>query len=103
MKIEYKFNEEMKEDFQDMRSNGLDDEIIRHLENRSLAVINPRLSNEWHPTKNFKQGMLFMPHHVYPGSLSMVWWKCQGCGHEWEMKIKDRSFGKKGCPNCSLG
>jgi len=59
-----------------------------------LAILNPDLSKEWHPTKN---GDL-TPRNVLLGSHNKVWWKCDK-GHEWEATISDRSSGK-GCPEC---
>lgn len=62
-----------------------------------LAVVNPALAKEWHPTKN---GTL-TPHDVVCGSRKKVWWKClQGDDHEWQTTVGLRSNGT-GCPLCS--
>jgi len=61
----------------------------------SLAVKNPELSKQWHPTKN---GDL-TPNNVTMGSNKKVWWKCEK-GHIWETKINNRTQGS-GCPYCS--
>ena len=60
-----------------------------------LAIVNPVLAAEWHPTKN---GDL-MPDMVTAGSHKKVWWKCEH-GHEWQTAISNRS-NKSGCPYCS--
>ena len=60
-----------------------------------LAVVNPKLAAEWHPTKN---GSL-TPDMVTKGSNKKVWWKC-GQGHEWQAQINKRSSGRN-CPYCS--
>lgn len=61
-----------------------------------LATVNPKLAQEWHPTKNGK----LTPHDITPGSSSKkVWWLC-GKGHEWEMKPLARLYGS-GCPFCA--
>ena len=59
-----------------------------------LMAVNPKLSKEWHPTKN---GAL-MPRDVFPGSNKKAWWRCNR-GHEWRAVINSRNMGK-GCPNC---
>jgi hypothetical protein len=61
----------------------------------SLAVKNPNLSKQWHPTKN---GNL-MPSDVTAGSNKRVWWRCEK-GHEWAAIVKSRAKGS-GCPYCS--
>ena len=67
----------------------------RVCEDNCLAIINPKLAKEWHPTKN---GNL-TPFDVRPGSGKKVWWKC-GKEHEWQTAIFSRSKGS-GCPYCS--
>ena len=68
---------------------------IASLPDNCLAVVNPGLAAQWHPTKN---GDL-TPEMVTAGSHKKVWWKCKE-GHEWFTKICDRSKGR-GCPYCS--
>jgi very-short-patch-repair endonuclease len=60
----------------------------------NLQVKSPRLSNEWHPTKN---GSL-TPKDVTPGSGRRVWWICDH-GHEWRTAVTYRNKGS-GCPYC---
>lgn len=60
-----------------------------------LATVNPRLADEWHPTKNGK----LLPYDVTEKSNKFVWWRCKE-GHEWRAMIYDRSNGCN-CPICS--
>jgi len=60
----------------------------------NLALINPSLAKEWHPTKN---GTL-APRDVAPGTKALVWWRCAK-GHEWRAQITARNRGQ-GCPKC---
>lgn len=63
----------------------------------SLAVNNPELTKQWHPTKN---GSL-TPYDVTPGSAKKVWWKCpRGTDHEWKTSIALRNSGRN-CPKCN--
>lgn len=63
----------------------------------SLATLNPRLSLEWHPTKNGKT----TPFDVRPGSDKFIWWVClNDSTHIWKQRIEVRNRGK-GCPFCS--
>lgn len=61
----------------------------------NLLVKNPKLANEWHPTKN---GIL-LPENFCPSSSKKVWWLCKN-NHEWQATINHRYNGK-GCPICS--
>ncbi len=61
----------------------------------NLEVINPSLTEQWHPIKN---GSLTQK-DVFPKSGKKVWWICDK-GHEWESAISNRSNGS-GCPYCS--
>ncbi len=61
----------------------------------SLQIVNPKLSKEWHPTKN---GDL-SPDNVTAYSSRKAWWICRR-GHEWKSRIADRNRGA-GCPFCS--
>jgi len=62
----------------------------------NLEIINPTLAKEWHPTKNEK----LTPFDVTPGSRKKVWWICAK-GHEWEARVSNRHYLKRGCPYCS--
>jgi hypothetical protein len=63
-----------------------------------LEALYPKLSKEWHPTKN---GSL-TPDKVAPVSPLKVWWKCpRGDDHEWQNQIRKRVSGQ-GCPFCTL-
>jgi very-short-patch-repair endonuclease/predicted secreted protein len=61
-----------------------------------LAIVNPKLATEWHPTKN---GDL-TPFDVKTRSGKLVWWKCdKGDDHEWKTSPHLRKH--NGCPICS--
>jgi hypothetical protein len=63
----------------------------------NLLTMNPKLANEWHPTKNKD----LKPENFTPISTKKVWWKCpKGEDHEWESTIGNRSYGN-GCPFCA--
>lgn len=62
---------------------------------KSLAVINPALALEWHPTKNFP----LSPEDVSATSNHKVYWQCNK-GHEWDARIYNRNNGV-GCPYCA--
>ena len=64
----------------------------------NLAVSNPVLCEEWHPTKN---GDL-TPNDVTPGSNKKVWWMCRKCKHEWQAGIFGRNSRGRGCKKCYL-
>lgn len=62
----------------------------------SLQVTNPKLSSEWHLSKNGR----LTPGDVVAGSGKKVWWKCpKGEDHEWQAEIERRNRGA-GCPYC---
>jgi len=63
-------------------------------EDNNLAVKQPDLAKQWHPTKNGE----LTPYNVTPGSDRKVWWICSR-GHEWEASVKSRSRGS-GCARC---
>ena len=63
----------------------------------SLAIVNHKLSLEWHPTKNKD----LTPNGVTPSSGNKVWWLCsKNPNHEWEATVDHRSRGT-GCPFCA--
>lgn len=59
-----------------------------------LATTHPKLSAEWHPTRNEK----LTAYDITAGSNHKVWWLGQ-CGHEWMAEIFSRTTGC-GCPIC---
>lgn len=63
---------------------------------KTLAVEYPKISREWHPTKN---GTL-KPTDVTVGSHKKVWWICNK-GHNWIATIKNRTAAGSKCPYCS--
>ena len=68
---------------------------VASLPDNCLAVVNPGLAAQWHPTKNGE----LTPEMVTKGSGRKVWWKCRQ-GHEWRAAIHSRNDGR-GCPYCS--
>lgn len=63
----------------------------------SLAVLNPKLADEWHPKRNGE----LTSFDVGVGSNKSAWWKCpKGDDHEWKSIIVNRQKGS-GCPICS--
>jgi hypothetical protein len=56
---------------------------------RSLAVLNSEIADEWHPTKN---GAL-TPYDVFPSSRQAVWWSCpKGPDHVWRARTNSRVY-----------
>ena len=67
----------------------------------SLQDRYPKISKEWHPTKNGK----LKPSDFTKSSGKKVWWMCsKDTDHEWEAIIYDRTrkYGT-GCPICKRG
>ena len=61
----------------------------------SLLDKNPKLAQEWHPTKNGN----VLPKDVPFKSSYKAWW-IGSCGHEWQSVVSSRTAGN-GCPYCS--
>ena len=61
-----------------------------------LATTNPTLAAQWHPTRN---GDL-TPFDVLQFTNKRVWW-LGPCGHEFDLKISDRSSQNQNCPFCA--
>ena len=59
-----------------------------------LALINPELLAELHPTKNKNIDLS----EITFGSNKKLWWQCQ-FGHEWKAQVNNRARGA-GCPEC---
>lgn len=79
------------------RNNGLGCPICSNQKtsrSNCLAVKNPKLAKEWHPSKNGSS----TPYDFTPGSGKLVWWLGK-CGHEWKTSIRNRTAGK-GCYLC---
>jgi hypothetical protein len=60
-----------------------------------LQTANPRISKEWHPTKNGQM----KPKDVTANSGRTIWWRC-GKGHAWQTAVYHRNKGS-GCPYCA--
>ena len=64
----------------------------------NLAVINPKLSSEWHPSLNGDA----QPEDFLPQSSRKVWWLCsKDKRHEWQTTIANRTKSIT-CPICSF-
>jgi SAM-dependent methyltransferase len=64
----------------------------------NLEVLYPKISKEWHPTKN----AALTPKDVVAGSKQRVWWKCSSANdHEWKATIYDRTQNDRSCPFCA--
>ena len=61
-----------------------------------LATRFPEISSQWHP---FKNGCL-LPTDVTSSSDKKVWWKCP-LGHDYQMRIANRTTQNQGCPICN--
>ena len=64
-------------------------------EKYNLAIVNPKLAKQWHPSKN---GAV-TPFDIAPNSHDKAWWVCDK-GHEWNTQISNRTRGTA-CPYCS--
>lgn len=62
---------------------------------RSLAIKNPKVAKEWHPTKNGS----ITPEDVNASSSQEFWFQCEK-GHEWLARVDVRARGAK-CPYCT--
>ena len=81
----------------DVERDRLDiyNQYITAKKNNSIAIVYPKISSEWHPTKN---GLL-KPDMITCGSDKKVWWICKR-SHEWKDSVCNRIKGR-GCPYCS--
>jgi predicted Zn-ribbon and HTH transcriptional regulator len=72
-------------------------ELYKEIEfNKSLKVINKKLSEEWNINKN--NGLL--PENVSANTRLLVWWKCKKCDNEWQATVHDRNRGWSNCKKC---
>lgn len=60
-----------------------------------LATKYPLLAEEWDNEKNAP----LRPDMITRRCTKKVWWRCSGCGTEWETRVDLRVRGH-GCPNC---
>ena len=65
---------------------------------QSFAVTHPELSAQWLRGSDNQPDLTSSD--VTAGSGKKPWWRCPGCGHEWEATISNRSRGA-GCPACA--
>ncbi len=62
---------------------------------RSLAVVDPLVAAQLHPTRNGST----TARAISAGSPARLWWRCPA-GHEWEALVSSRTRGS-GCPYCA--
>ena len=62
-----------------------------------LATRFPDVAAEWDHEKNPSK-----PEDHIAGTHTRAWWVCKQCGNRWNASIKERTFGKTGCPNCTF-
>lgn len=60
-----------------------------------LASQYPTIADEW----NFEKNGDVEPNQVKARSKAVFWWKGE-CGHEWKVRVYDRTVGHQGCPKC---
>ena len=75
--------------------NKIYEQYIQSEKENSLAIANPDLAQEWHPTKNGE----LLPEYVSAYSNKKVWWQCKE-GHEWQASVNTRNKGH-GCKICN--
>ncbi len=68
----------------------------------TLDITHPDLAKQWHPTKNGE----LKPSSISAGTHKKAWWLCErtcneGCIHEWEGSVANRTRKGTGCPWCS--
>jgi len=61
-----------------------------------LATQFPKVAAQWHPTRN---GAL-TPDKVGCSTRRTVWWHCEEA-HEWQARVRNRTYGGTGCLLCS--
>jgi len=69
------------------------------VESNSLESTHPKISSEWHLTKN----KAITPQMVTRGSKKKVWWQCsKNNDHIWKTTPNSRTSQNLGCPYCTL-
>ena len=69
------------------------------VKSNSMAVVSPKLAEEWHPTKNGK----LTPYDVVSSTNRKIWWKCDKAeDHIWRVSGNSRINFNSGCPFCTL-
>lgn len=61
-----------------------------------LAVLEPGIAAEWHPTKNGTHTAL----NVMVADAQEAWWKCPR-GHSWKSPVRDRTLFGLACSRCA--
>ncbi|PFE01233.1 hypothetical protein CN288_17140 [Bacillus sp. AFS023182] len=67
---------------------------------QSIALLNPEIAKEWHPTKNKEIYRITTPEETSARCNERIWWLCGECGNEYKAMVKARHIGEARCPNC---
>lgn len=62
-----------------------------------ITTLFPQVAAEWDYDKNATN-----PEDHIAGTHKKAWWKCSNCGNSWYASIKERTYGKNGCPRCTF-
>ncbi len=60
---------------------------------QSIALHNPEIAKEWHPTKNKEVYGVTTPEETSTRCNERAWWICGKCGHEYKAMVKARHEG----------
>ncbi|MBY0598818.1 zinc-ribbon domain-containing protein [Bacillus bingmayongensis] len=66
----------------------------------SLALLDPELVKEWHPTKNEGEYGVKPPEETRINSSQNVWWLCGTCGNEYKAQVGARHRREIKCKVC---
>ena len=66
-------------------------------QHNTLAQKAPEAALFWDAKKNHPVS----PDQVTVFSNMRAHWKCNACLHEWQASVKDKAYGKTGCPKCA--
>ena len=69
--------------------------------NNNLLIRFPKITSEWHPTKNGNT----KPQDVMPGNNKKFWWLCPNCDEDYDMAIVSRTHktSPQKCPTAMGG
>lgn len=67
---------------------------------QSIALLNPEITREWHPTKNKDVYGITTPEETSARCNERIWWLCSKCGNEYKAMVKARHEGVAKCNVC---
>ncbi|MFJ8529989.1 zinc-ribbon domain-containing protein [Bacillus sp. NPDC094106] len=67
---------------------------------QSIALLNPEIAKEWHPTKNKGVYGITTPEETSTRCNERIWWLCGKCGNEYKAMVKARHEGTAKCNVC---